>query len=442
MDENHLWDRQEEEPSRWYQRFNAYRLAGPGRSIEAVYRAECEARRNKVKRPSHVWYDNAERWSWKARAQAWDQHLADEVELKWREQVMGEAELLARLSQMARVNIGDFVYLDHDGHIGNINQDAIDERGHLVKKISSSEGKTSSISVEMYDAQQAMQLLGKHLKLFTNSEENEPTGVMRISIPARLLAKSFIDVNRDVEESGHMEYLLKGGRGSTKSSFASLAFVALLVNNPDIHGVALRQVANTLRNSVYAQIVWAVTELDGYYPGLRSKFKFTTSPLEITYLPTEQKVFFLGANEPEKIKSTKTKFGYVGLVWLEELDQFKGPEAIRKIEQSLIRGGDIAWEFKTYNPPPTASNWVNKYVQIPKANQLQHHSDYRDVPKEWLGQPFLDEAEHLKNINERAYKHEYLGEVTGTGGQVFENLQLRKITDAEISAVRPGVMGR
>jgi phage terminase large subunit len=248
-----------------------------------------------------------------------------------------------------------------------------------------------------------------------------------IRIPAECIAPDFLSVYRDIRARGHTEYVLYGGRGSTKSSFTSLAFIETLVNNPDVHGVVLRQVANTLRDSVYAQLSWAIGQL-----GLTEQFKCTTSPLEIEYLPTHQRVYFRGADDPGKLKSIKPQFGYVALLWLEELDQFHGPEAVRKIEQSVIRGGDLAWIFKTFNPPRTSGNWVNKYIQIPKASQLQHKSDYRTVPHEWLGQVFLDEAEHLRQVNPPAYDHEYLGMVNGTGGQVFGNVKLRRITDKEL----------
>ena len=255
-------------------------------------------------------------------------------------------------------------------------------------------------------------------------EENVPR---LLSLPADTISAPFVDVFRDVKNQEHLEYVLKGGRGSTKSSFTSLVMVYLLIRNPEIHGIALRQVANTLRDSVYTQLVWAINML-----GLAEEFKCITSPLEITYIATGQKIYFRGADKPEKIKSIKPVFGHIGLLWFEELDQFFGQEAIRKIEQSVIRGGELAWEFKTYNPPRTAANWVNNYVLVPKPNQYQHHSTYLTVPRKWLGTQFLNEAEHLKKVNPLAYKHEYLGEITGTGGLVFENVVLREITEEEI----------
>jgi phage terminase large subunit len=187
-------------------------------------------------------------------------------------------------------------------------------------------------------------------------------------------------------------------------------------------------VSNTLRDSVYSQFLWAISEL-----GLDDKFRCITNPLEIEYRPTGQKIYFRGADDPGKIKSIKPSFGYIGVAWFEELDQFHGPEAIRNIEQSAIRGGDLAYIFKSFNPPRTLASWANKYVKIPKATQYQHHSTYLDVPAEWLGKPWIEEAEHLKEVNPKAYEHEYLGVANGTGGLVFENAQLRAISDDEIS---------
>ena len=114
-----------------------------------------------------------------------------------------------------------------------------------------------------------------------------------------------------------------------------------------------------MRTTVFAQYVWAITEL-----GLYSRFKPTVSPMEITYRPTVQKIMFFGADDPGKIKSIKVPFGYIGLLHFEELDQFAGEEEIRNLEQSVLRGGPIALEFKSFNPPRTAINWANKYLSL------------------------------------------------------------------------------
>ncbi len=72
-------------------------------------------------------------------------------------------------------------------------------------------------------------------------------------------------------------------------------------------------------------------------------------------------------------------------------------------------------------------------MAIEREDTLVHHSTYLTVPPQWLGEQFLVEAEHLKEVKPEAYRHEYLGEVTGTGGEVFANVTLRAITDEEIS---------
>jgi hypothetical protein len=147
------------------------------------------------------------------------------------------------------------------------------------------------------------------------------------------------------------------------------------------------------------------------------------------------KDIFQGCGKPEMIKSIKPSFGHIGIAWFEELDQFHGAESVRKIEQSVFRGGDVAYNFKTYNPPPTASNWANKYTLIPKENQLQHDSNYLSVPIEWLGKTFIDEAEHLKTVNPLAYEHEYMGAITAQAEWCLKTLKSGRIPIKRLSAL-------
>lgn len=233
---------------------------------------------------------------------------------------------------------------------------------------------------------------------------------------------------RDIRDKKHLEYVFKGGRGSTKSTTIGMTIVELMKNNHDIHAVVCRKVGNTIKDSVYNKIKWAIGKQE-----FTEEFDSKLSPMEITLKSTGQKIYFRGADDPDKIKSINPEFGYIGILWFEELDQFAGPKEIRKIEQSAIRGGDLAWIFKSFNPPKTMNNWANKYVLEPKENRIVHSSTYLDVPAGWLGQPFIDEAEHLKEVNPNAYEHEYMGIANGNGGNVFEYLEIRDITDEEIS---------
>ena len=250
---------------------------------------------------------------------------------------------------------------------------------------------------------------------------------------SEVIAPSFYDLHVDIKNNRYTEYMLKGGRGSTKSSFASIEIILGMMRDAErgefTNAVALRKVKDTLADSVYEQLEWAIDIL-----GVTDEWKCTKSPLQITYIPTGQKILFRGADKPKKIKSTKVKKGYIKYIWYEELDEFYGLEEIRTINQSLMRGGNKFVVFYTYNPPKSSRSWVNQEAKIPKPGRKVHHSDYRSVPVEWLGEVFIAEAEHLKNTNEMAYRHEYLGEEVGTGLEVFTNVTLREITDNEIKS--------
>lgn len=259
-------------------------------------------------------------------------------------------------------------------------------------------------------------------------DDSSTQGAKYTGIPASMVAPVFAPVLFDIHEHNYTEYVFPGGRGSTKSSFVSLQVIDLIMRNDNMHAVVMRQVADTLRGSVYQQIMWAIDALD-----LTEEFHATVSPMEITRKSTGQKIYFRGADDPGKIKSIKVPFGYIGILWFEELDQFAGPESVRKIEQSVIRGGDIAYIFKSFNPPKTSNNWANKYIKVSKESRTVIESNYLQVPAKWLGKPFLEEAEFLKETNPDAYENEYMGVANGAGGSVFDNVVIRQIADEEIA---------
>lgn len=241
---------------------------------------------------------------------------------------------------------------------------------------------------------------------------------------SELISPAFFEVHRQIKAGKVTELLAKGGRGSTKSSYISLELILQLLLHPRCHAIVLRKVDKTLRTSVYAQICWAIAAL-----GLGSRFKCTVSPMECTYRPTGQKILFFGLDDPGKLKSLKVPFGYIGLLWFEELDQFDGPEQVRNVEQSCLRGGPYALTFKSFNPPASARSWANRYALEQRPGKLVHHSTYQTTPAQWLGPRFLADAEHLQATNPVAYRHEYGGEGVGSGTAVFENLRLEAIPD-------------
>ena len=244
-------------------------------------------------------------------------------------------------------------------------------------------------------------------------------------LPARVLGKGFVDINREIQPN--ISYVFKGGRGGLKSSYVSLKIIELIKNNPDMHACVVRKVGSTLKDSVYSQCKWAINTL-----GLDEEFKAKTNPLEIIYKKTGQKIYFRGVDDPIKLKSIKPEFGYIGILWIEERDQIAGADEERSVKQSVLRGGALSFDFASYNPPKSSNAWVVQEEKVPNDKRVIHESCYLDAPKAWLGQKFLDDAEHLKETNPKAYEHEYLGVSNGEGGAVFEDLEIREIKDSEV----------
>lgn len=269
--------------------------------------------------------------------------------------------------------------------------------------------------------------------LIEQKEKQNQNERVIIYIPAKDIGKAFADLNRDIDDRKHFEYWLEGGRGSIKSSYWSEKVAELLENNENMCALLIRKVGNTLKDSVFSQMQWGIDKLGEAYPEVPTHWKPTKSPLEITNINTGQVIYFRGADDPVKIKSIKPpKDKYIGIVVYEEFDQMNGMNEVGTIDRSVIRGGEDFVVFRVYNTPTSSQHFVNVEKRLPKADRLVHRSTYLDVPREWLGNKFFDEADYMLSINEKQYQNVYLGEETGSGGNVFENIELRKITDKEI----------
>lgn len=249
---------------------------------------------------------------------------------------------------------------------------------------------------------------------------------MRCSLDS-LISPAFYGVHKALDDYTH--FWLCGGRGSAKSSFVSIEIILGIMKNPDTNAVALRKVGAYLKDSVFAQLEWAIEKL-----GVADMWEIKPSAPEMIYKKTGQKILFRGADKVQKLKSTKVTHGYVRYIWYEELDEFCGMKEIRSINQSMMRGGEKFTVFYSYNPPQNRRSWVNREALKERKDMLIHKSTYLDVPRHWLGEQFFLEAEYLKKLHPSQYRHEYLGEVTGTGGEIFDNLEIRCLTSEEINA--------
>lgn len=241
------------------------------------------------------------------------------------------------------------------------------------------------------------------------------------------IAPCYLPVHTDIAEGKHTFYYFPGGRGSAKSSFCGLEVVQGIMNDPDANGIVFRRYAATMRESTFSQIAWAIETL-----GAGDLWKGSISPMQYTFIPTGQQIQFRGVDDTAKIKSIKPRHGYFKFCWFEEFSEFDGPNMIRSVLQSVMRGGADFRILASFNPPISKAAWSNKHIQQPDERALVFHSDYTMIPPEWLGEGFIAEAQRLEEVNLDAYRHEYLGIPTVTAGMVFPNVKTREITDAEI----------
>lgn len=244
------------------------------------------------------------------------------------------------------------------------------------------------------------------------------------------IAPCYLPLHEDIKAGQHRFYNLPGGRGSCKSSFVSLEIVDGIQSDPtgQSNAIVFRKVAGTMRDSVFSQIAWAIDML-----GVSHLWKATVSPMMYEYRPTGAQILFRGLDDASKLKSIKPRRGVFRYVWFEEFSELSGPNFTRNVMQSVLRGqGPGAIVFRTFNPPISANNWANVFIREPDAKAVTLLTDYTMIPPDWLGESFLYEAERLRDVNPKAYEHEYLGVPTGAGGEVFPNLEIREITDEEI----------
>ena len=301
--------------------------------------------------------------------------------------------------------------------------DAIDDKAEKIDAFTNVKDLASAYGI----------LIDKELKFAEMQKLNLDKNKPQVFFPAKDMGKAFVDLYRDIKERKHDDYWLEGGRGSIKSSFWSEIVPEELENNPNWCAICIRRVANTLKDSVYSQLEWGMDKLSETYPFINENWTKTKSPLEMRNKNTGQMIYFRGADDPGKIKSIKPPKGmYIALIIYEEFDQMTGMNEVRKIDQSVKRGGNEYITFRIYNTPKSKRHFVNVEKRLLNPKRLVHKSTYLDVPVDWLGQPFFDDAELLKQNNPTAYANEYLGEETGDGGNVFDNVELREITDEEI----------
>lgn len=242
-----------------------------------------------------------------------------------------------------------------------------------------------------------------------------------------LLAPPFLAEHRAIEAGTVTDVWERGGRGSTKSSFCSLELVKELERDREANALVMQYNGVDIRNGSFAQVLWAMERL-----GVDGHWRPRRSARSIVNTDTGQLVLFRGGDDPRKTKGVKFDHGRCGVLWVEEADQFRSMDDLRTVYQSVTRGGRIL-RLHSFNPPRSADSWINvecdRLAASGDPSVMVRSTTYLDVPPEWLGEQFLADAEGLREADERAYRHEYLGEAVGTGGRVFPDAVFEPIPD-------------
>lgn len=226
---------------------------------------------------------------------------------------------------------------------------------------------------------------------------------------------------------------VKGSRASKKSSTQSLKVITEIIENPNINWLVVRKVERTLRDSCYAQLKWAIHRLK-----VDNFFKCSTSPLEITYKPTGQKILFRGLDDPLKVTSITVEVGALCRLWIEEAYEITSEDAFDRLDES-IRGqlpkGMYHQVVLTFNPW-SDRHWLKKrFFDEPSKNVLAMTTNY--MCNEFLSEADLVLFEEMKK-NPRRYRTAGLGEWGIVEGLVYENWEERVFDVHEIS-IRPSV---
>ena len=220
----------------------------------------------------------------------------------------------------------------------------------------------------------------------------------------------------------HKHIILTSGRAGTKSSFAAIRGDYQIV--ADAHGsvVVLRKHHNKLRKTVYKEMLRGINRLE--IP--KNKFYITRSPMEITYNRHGTTMYFAGSDGIDDTKGIIDEDKPIKLVIVDELTEFfddgEGEEELANIEATFVRGNSSGFQMiYLYNPPknPNApiNQWCKKMEQ--RDDCIHIHTDYRDVPSEWLGQDLIDTALEMEKNDPKMYRWVWLGESTGVDDLIY-----------------------
>jgi len=240
---------------------------------------------------------------------------------------------------------------------------------------------------------------------------------MKIDIKANELVSP---AYKDLFTSKERYIVYKGSRGSGKSAGIALSIIYKIITEPYVNWLVIRQFQTTHKDSTFANIKWAVHHL-----GLDQLFKFTVSPLQVTYTPTGQKIYFRGNDDPLKITSIKADVGYLCRVFWEEAYELKSVDDFNTVEES-IRGelpqGGYYQTIVAFNPW-SEKHWLKAefFDDLTKRSRsVAHTTTYKD--NEHLDEGYIAALEEMRVRNPTRARVAVDGEWGVAEGLVFEGL--------------------
>ena len=218
--------------------------------------------------------------------------------------------------------------------------------------------------------------------------------------------------------------VVKGSRASKKSKTTALWIICNMMKFPDANTLVIRKTFRTLKDSCFAELKWAIHrfKVDAFWD-------VKESPLEMTYKPTGQKIYFRGLDDPLKVTSITVDIGRLCWMWIEEAYEITKESDFDMLDES-IRGEVPEGLFKqitlTFNPWNERHWMKHRFFDDPDDQTLALTTNYKC--NEWLDASDLKVFEDMKKRNPRRYKVAGLGDWGIVEGLVYENWKEQKFT--------------
>jgi phage terminase large subunit len=225
--------------------------------------------------------------------------------------------------------------------------------------------------------------------------------------------------------------VIKGSRASKKSKTAALWYIWNMMKHPGANLLVVRKVFRTLKDSCFTELKWAINRL-----GVKQLWAIKESPLEITYIPTGQKIYFRGLDDPIKVASITVESGSLCWMWIEEAYEISREADFNALDESIrgeVAGGLFKQITLTFNPW-NERHWIKaRFFDSPDEETLAITTDYRC--NEWLDDADRRLFETMRKNNPRRYRVAGLGDWGIVEGLIYENWEEKPFSIDDIKKI-------